>query len=149
MAGPLHSLRLPLYWSETDAAGIAHFSSIVKFCEWAEEDLYRRLFPGRFERVGEWGVVFPRVRVECDFKAPIYAHEIVRVDIVSVEVGRSSIAYRFEVWNETRGYLAAACRIVTVSVDRRTMRSVEVPGEVREALERLGAGRRGSGLEGG
>jgi acyl-CoA thioester hydrolase len=34
-------LRYRVYWSETDAAGIAHFTNILKIIEKAEEDLYR------------------------------------------------------------------------------------------------------------
>lgn len=135
----LHSLRFPLYWSETDAARIAHFSSIFKFCEWAEEDFHRRLFPESFHRVLEAPVIFPRVRAECDFYKPIYAHEMVRVDVVEAVIGRKSIAYTFEVYNETRGWLAARCRVVTVAVDPRTMRGVEVPEEVKKRLLEAGA----------
>jgi acyl-CoA thioester hydrolase len=33
--------RYRVYWSETDAAGIAHFTNILRIIEKAEEDLYR------------------------------------------------------------------------------------------------------------
>ena len=137
---PLHSLRGTVFWSETDSARIAHFSSFFKMCEWAEEDFYRRLVgDDRFHDILKQGVMFPRVRAECSFEYPLHVHDDYRVDIVDVVVGGKSVAYAFEVWNETHGRLSARCTIVTVAVDIGEFRAVDVPQDLREALLRAGA----------
>ncbi|MCE4604899.1 MAG: acyl-CoA thioesterase [Aeropyrum sp.] len=136
----IHSFRGTVFWSETDAARIAHFSTFFKLCEWAEEDFYRRVAGGEaFHDVLKRGVMFPRVRAECTYRYPLHVHDDFRVDIVDVVVGGKSITYRFEVWNETHGELSAECTIVTVAVDVERFEAVEVPGEFREALVRAGA----------
>ncbi len=128
--GVLFSYRGRVYWSDTDAAQIAHFSSIFRYCERAEEELV-------VSRLGGWrpgSIVFPRVRAECDFHRPLYPHDVFRVDIVEARVGRKSITYRFRVYNETRGWLAAEGSIVVVAFDPSKGEAVEVPEEIRRAL---------------
>ncbi len=129
--GPLHVYRGRVYWSDTDAAQIAHFTSILRYCERAEEELI-------VSRLGGWRpgtLVFPRVRVECDFKAPLHTHDCFRVEIVEARVGEKSIIYRFRVYNESRGWLSAEGSITVVAFDPRQGRAVEVPGELRRLLE--------------
>ncbi|MEB3861894.1 MAG: acyl-CoA thioesterase [Desulfurococcales archaeon] len=133
----IHSFKSRVYWSDTDAARIAHFSSIFRFCEMAEESLFN-------ERLGwRWspraGVMMPRVRAECDFHKPLHVHDEFRVDIVDILIGEKSITYRLEVHNETRGYKAATCSLVTVAVDPETIRPIPVPQDLRRRLLELGA----------
>lgn len=132
----LFSLEGRVYWSETDAAGLVHFSNILRYCERAEEEFMISLL-GR-----GWGPgspLFPRVHAECDYHSTLTPHERWRVDIVDVMIGRKSVEYRFEVYNLETNSLAAKCRIVAVAFDPGQGRAVEVPGELREALLRAGA----------
>ncbi|BAA79653.2 conserved hypothetical protein [Aeropyrum pernix K1] len=146
MPGAVHSLRGTVFWSETDAAQIAHFSTFFKICEWAEEDFFRRaLGDEAFHGVLESNVMFPRVRAECTYHYPLHVHDDFRVDIVDVVIGVKSITYTFKVWNETHSTLSAECRLVTVAVDPRGFKSVEVPGYIRERLLEAGARRAESG----
>ncbi len=137
---PLYSLEGRVYWSETDAAQIAHFTSILRYCERAEEEFMLSLFRGRWRR-GE--LIFPRVHVECDYYTPLAPHERWRVDIVSIRLGAKSIEYNFEVYNLDRGELAARGKIVAVAFDPRRGLAVEIPGEARKILLEAGAVEKG------
>ncbi len=132
---PIFSWRSRVYWSDTDTARIAHFSSIFRFCEMAEEEFTISI-------LGPWrpgSVMFPRVHAECDFQKPLHVHDKFRVDIVGVTIGGKSITWKFLIYNESRGYESAQCSIVTVAVDPETMRAVQVPEEVRRRLKAAGA----------
>jgi acyl-CoA thioester hydrolase len=133
---PIFSLEGRVYWSETDAARLVHFSNILRYCERAEEEFMISLV-GRGWRPGS--PLFPRVHVECDYYSTLAPHERWRVDIVDVIVGRKSIEYRFEVYNLENNSLAAKCSIVAVAFDPGKARAVEVPRELREALLKAGA----------
>jgi len=132
----LFSLEGRVYWSDTDAARLVHFSNILRYCERAEEEFMISLL-GRGWRPGS--PLFPRVHVECDYYSTLAPHERWRVDIVDVVIGRKSIEYAFEVYNLERGSLAAKCKIVAVAFDPARGAAVEVPKELREALIRAGA----------
>ncbi len=133
--GPIYAWRSRVYWSDTDTARIAHFSSIFRFCEMAEEEFV-------INTIGPWkpgSVMFPRVHAECDFHKPLHVHDLFRVEIVGVFIGGKSITWRFRVYNESRGYESAECTIVTVAVDPETLQAVWVPDEVRRRLIEAGA----------
>lgn len=135
----IYSYRSTAYWNETDAAGIVHFSNYFRYCERAEEEFFKKLlggFPGILSR---YSVIVPRVRAACDYYRPIFPHDDFRVDIVDLELGNKSIRYRFEIFNESRGFKAADCEVVIAIVDPSVMKSIEIPGPLRELLKSVGA----------
>jgi acyl-CoA thioester hydrolase len=141
----IYSYRSTAYWSETDAAGIVHFSNYFRYCERAEEEFFRKLLGGFPDILNRYGVIVPRVRASCDYHHPIYPHDDFRVDIVDIEIGNRSLKYRFEVFNESRAVKAADCEIVVAIVDPSVMKSIEIPSQLRELLKSVGARERGRG----
>jgi acyl-CoA thioester hydrolase len=122
----------PLEWMDTDAAGIWHHSTTIRFIEHAEHELHRRLgiddeLSGRT----------PRARLEVDFRRSVRFGDDVATSLVVDAVGGSSIAYRFTL--EVAGDVAAEGRIVTVLIDGDG-RPAAVPGPVRRALLEAGDG---------
>jgi 2-aminobenzoate-CoA ligase len=79
-------------WSDTDAYGQQHFTSILRWAEQAEFVLHERL--GIADLVSGH---CPRVHVSVDFRRGAYARQILEVDISVLEVGRTSVRYRFVV----------------------------------------------------
>ncbi len=138
---PVFSARYRVQWSETDAAGFVHFSNFLRYCERAEEDFLLGLgFRYRFIDGSSTPVMeFPRVRAGCEYRAPLRPGDMFRVDIVDVVLGNKSIAYRFEITNETLGKLSAVCEIVAVAYSLERGESVPVPRELRERLLAAGA----------
>ena len=134
----IYSLKGRVYWSETDAAQIAHFTSFLRYCEKTEEEFLlglglERSFPPR--------ILFPRVHVEIDYLVPLRVHDEYRVDLEEVELGRKSITWRYRIHNLTLGEPSADCTIVTVAFDPSTWTSIEIPRELREKiLEAAGRG---------
>ena len=74
-------------FSDTDAAGIVHFSTIFFWVEATEEALFRQLKLPFLRTEGTKLTGFPRVRVECDFLFPIYREDIVTVALSPNEIG--------------------------------------------------------------
>ncbi len=133
---PIYSLEGRVYWSESDAAHIAHFTSFFKYCEKTEEEfLFTGLSRLGIDFEGRLDIIFPRVHAECDYHAPLRVHDRYRVDIVGIEIGRSSIKWRYKIYNTSLGVLSAECRIVTVAFDPATGKPVEIPENIRKAFE--------------
>ena len=131
MEAPVYSLEGRVYWSETDAAQIAHFTTFLRYCEKTEEEFLISL-GGRPGFPPE--ILFPRVHVEIDYYAPLRVHDRYRVDLISVEPGRKSITWRYRIHNLDLQELSAECTIVTVAFDPKTWTSIEVPERLRKAL---------------
>lgn len=134
---PIYSYRARVYWSDSDPARIAHFTTIMRLCEKTEEEFIvgvLGLKPSEAE-----GIIFPRVRAECDFVNPLFVYDLARVDLVDIVIGRKSIRYDYQVYNESRNSLSAKCSITVVAYDVFKASSVEVPSNLKEALLKAGA----------
>lgn len=112
-------------WSDTDAAGHHHFTSILRWAEQAEFVLQERL--GIASLVSGY---CPRVHVSVDFRRPAYAREILEVDLSVAEVGRTSVRYAFVV----RGDGETVAEGVVAAVFMRDGRPTRWPEDVRRLL---------------
>jgi acyl-CoA thioesterase FadM len=112
-------------WSDTDAAGHHHFTSILRWAEQAEFVLQERL--GIADLVAGH---CPRVHLSVDFKRPAYAREVLAVDLAVAEVGRTSVRYAFVV----RGHGETVAEGVVAAVFMRDGRPMRWPEEVRRLL---------------
>jgi acyl-CoA thioesterase FadM len=128
-------------WSQTDAAGHHHWTSVLHWAEQAETVLHERL--GIAERT--FGRE-PRVHVSVDFTARLYFRDVVDVELAVQSVGATSARYALTVTRA--GEPAAHGTLVTVYVDPATGRPAPWPDDLRAALatggeqlpEVLGAG---------
>ncbi|MFJ9245037.1 acyl-CoA thioesterase [Streptomyces sp. NPDC101776] len=133
MSGPFAIHRTRLEWIDTDAAGIYHNTTVVRFAEAAEAELMRAYgVPGYFP-------VAPRVRYEVEFEASIRFGEEVETRVELIRLGRSSMTFGFEVWSDSedggRHRRAAHGSYVTVHVpDKETGSSAPWPTAWRTAL---------------
>ena len=91
---PVGVHRSRIEWIDTDAAGIYHNSTVVRFVEAAEASLMdQRGLHGYFP-------VAPRVHYEVDFEAPLFFGQEVCTVVELVRLGTASMGFRFEVWGE-------------------------------------------------
>jgi acyl-CoA thioester hydrolase len=133
MSGPFGVHRARVEWIDTDAAGIYHNTTVVRFAEAAEAELMRAYdIPGYFP-------VAPRVRYEVEFEASIRFGEEVETRVELIRLGRSSMTFGFEVWRNSAdgkpNCRAARGSYVTVHVpDNATGGSAPWPAAWRSAL---------------
>ena len=129
-------------FSETDMAGIVHFSNFFRYMERVEHAFFRSLEmsivdnPAQIsadERVG-----WPRVHASCDYMLPLKFEEEFRVELLVEEVRSKVVRYLIRFWKvdgglAAEGKLTAAC----VKKDRETgkMKAVSIPDRIREKLE--------------
>lgn len=112
---------------DTDAAGIYHYSTVLRLSEAAEAVLHTEL--------GIADITFggtPRVRIEFDFHTPVRFNDEVATAITVAAVGRSSITYDITITRVNEPI--ATGRIVAVFIDRESGRSQPWPDHVRAAL---------------
>jgi 4-hydroxybenzoyl-CoA thioesterase/acyl-CoA thioester hydrolase len=133
MAGGFRYTRR-VQFSETDLAGIAHFSAYFRFMEEAEHALWRAagLSIGKAEETGGW----PRVAAAFVYKSPLRFEDEFDVAVTLTAVTRRSIQYGFTVTSGGTlvgtGSLTAVC---TRKADGR-MHAVDVPPDVVARLRR-------------
>jgi acyl-CoA thioester hydrolase len=125
--------RRRVQFSETDLAGIAHFSAFFRFMEEAEHALWRAagLSIGAADETGGW----PRVSAAFEFKSPLRFEDEFEVTVYLTEITRRSIRYSFTIMRDEvlvgTGTMAAVC----TRKENGRLRAIEIPAEVSERLQ--------------
>lgn len=125
--GPGAAIKRVVEWPDTDAAGHYHHSTVLRWVEAAEAELY-----AQHDLLGLFGVV-PRVHLEVNHRARLWFMEEVEIVLDVERLGRSSITFAFTVHRE--GELAVDGSMTAVHIDQAAGKSVPWPDEVRAVLK--------------
>jgi len=124
-------------FTDTDAAGIIHFSTYFRWMEITEHAFFRSRglsvwseFDGR--RLG-----WPRVHASCDFKLPVRFEDEVEARLVLRERGDKALTFEIAFHRLTDQAEIGRGRLTTVCVEQvaGTMRAVTIPSFITERLE--------------
>jgi len=91
-----HTITRRVEFSETDMAGIVHFSQFFRYMEAAEHDLFRSLGHSIVTDIDGVHFGWPRVRAECDYTAPLRFEDEVEVRVLIREMRPKAILLDFE-----------------------------------------------------
>jgi acyl-CoA thioester hydrolase len=133
------SIEQRVAFSQTDAAGLIHFSTYFIFMEAAEATLFRELGLQLLQS-GEGEVPtrgFPRVDCQCRFRRPVHFDEMVRIELSLEATDAGRIHYRFVFFNEA-GKRCATGSMTTAAATRTKqgeLSAASIPKDVQERLE--------------
>ena len=116
-------------WVDTDAGGHYHNQAVIRWTEAAEAELHRNL--GIAART--FGST-PRVRIEFDFRQPLWFLDVAEIELTVDHVGRSSCRCAVVIRNP-QGETAAEGSYVVAYVPSSGAGAVPWPDDIRAALE--------------
>ncbi len=90
-------VRRKVEFSDTDMAGIVHFSRLIVFMENAEHAFLESIGASAAMRCDGREIGWPRVAVACEFVSPARFNEVVDIHVRVLRKGRTSITYGFEI----------------------------------------------------
>jgi YbgC/YbaW family acyl-CoA thioester hydrolase len=127
-------------FSETDMAGIVHYSNFFRYMESAEHAFFRHLgFSVVMDHV-EPPLGWPRVHASCDYRQPLRFEDEVEIHLLVSEKKSKSLGYlfKFRKLNASppievaRGSLTVVC--VTKQADGR-MAATHIPKSFADKIE--------------
>jgi len=131
-------------FSDTDMAGIVHYSNFFRFMETAEHGFFRSLgftiAPRQFE-AGQAKVGWPRVHASCDYHQPLRFEDLVEIHLLIAEKKSKAITYqfRFRKLNDGDGKEVARGKVTVVCVgfDQASgaMKATNIPQEIASKIE--------------
>ncbi len=134
------TLQRRVEFSETDMAGIVHYSNFFRYMEAAEHAFFRSIglsiAPGGADSVG-----WPRVHADCDFRKPLRFEDTVEIELLVREKRERSLVYTVifrkanadPVHEVARGSLAVAC--IRKDPVTGTMTSIPIPADIADRIE--------------
>jgi 1,4-dihydroxy-2-naphthoyl-CoA hydrolase len=121
---------------EGDQAGIVFFARFFEYCHAVFEDMLAEAVGGIEELLRRgWGL--PLAHAECDYQRPVRVGERLRVRLEIDRLGERSITFRYAI-TSADGAPCATVKLVHVFVERPSFASAPIPGELTDALRRLG-----------
>jgi len=127
-------------WGDVDAANIIFYGSYIRFFEIAETELFRAVGMPYGKIFDELDIWLPRVHLECDFHRAAQMDDLLEVSVYVGRIGTTSLRLNFEVRRKTEDGtiekdLMATAHFVLVSTDRKDLKPLPVPEQLRRALE--------------
>jgi acyl-CoA thioester hydrolase len=125
-------------FSDTDMAGIMHFSNFFKFMETAEHAFFRSL--GHSVELSRSGLnlCLPRGHAECDYLAPLRFEDEVRIHLLVEKKGARSLTYLFRFHCLNRRREVARGRLTVVCAARcrdGTLMAVPLPQQIARRIQ--------------
>jgi len=121
------TIKRRLEWIDSDAAGIWHHSTVIRWAEDAEAELHRQL--GIVART--FGAT-PRVNIDFNFGAPLRFDDEVNITLSVASMGKTSITYKVSV--DRDGETLAAGKMVAVLIDPTSGAKKPWPDDMRRLL---------------
>ena len=127
-------LRRRVAFSETDAAGIVHFSNYFRYFEDAEHELWRQaglsIHPERSD------IGWPRVSASCDYHRPLRFEQEFDISVIIAEMSKRTIRYKGTITRNGERVATANWKIACIAIQADgSMRSTEIPASILERLD--------------
>jgi acyl-CoA thioester hydrolase len=127
-------------FSETDMAGIMHFSNFFRFMETAEHAFLRSLGFSVVLSKLDPGLCLPRVHASCDYKSPLRFEDEVDIHLLVARKSRRTLGYHFRFsCGKGRARREVAHGVLTVVCASRqpdgTLKAAPLPAALADKIE--------------
>ena len=128
------SITRRVQFSETDLAGIVHFSNFFKMMEEVEHAFFRSVGLSVSMQHDDIHVGWPRVSASCEFFGPVKFEEEIELKMRLTRVGEKSLSYEVEFLAGGKRVALGKTTSVCCAVDRGMMQSISIPAAIRAKL---------------
>ena len=132
-------------FSETDMAGIVHYSNFFRYMESAEHAFFRALGFSIVTTATDPPVGWPRVHASCDYRQPLRFEDEVEIHMLVCEKKAKSLSYlfKFRKVNGPSTVEVARGKLTVVCVTRDAqgkMSAAAIPEAIAAQIEVAAAG---------
>ncbi|VAX42166.1 4-hydroxybenzoyl-CoA thioesterase family active site [hydrothermal vent metagenome] len=136
MSSTFTTTRL-VQFSETDMAGIVHFSCFYKYMEEAEHEFFRSLGLSIMLKQNDGSIIgWPRVSAKCSFKAPARYEDLLEIRLNIERIGVKSLTLQYDFWRDdtliAQGTMKTVCCLFQHD---KEMQSIEIPATYQKKFE--------------
>ena len=127
-------------FSETDMAGLVHFSNYFRYMETAERDFFGFIGLDLISSKAGELLGWPRVRAECKFAAPLRFGDTIEIHLAVKAIKERSIDYQFRIFSKKEDgnrIQAAKAHITTVFTrlnEKGELQSINIPPEIHSRI---------------
>ena len=128
--------RRQIEFSDTDMAGIVHFSRFFVFMETAEHEFLRSLGTSAATKWQGHDIGWPRLSATCEYLKPVKFEDKLDIHLRILKKGRTTMTYEFEFGKDdvdvARGEMHTVCCICGPGM---TLRPISIPEPIAAQLD--------------
>ena len=135
-----YTTRRRIEFSDTDMAGIVHFSRFFVFMESAEHEFLNSLGTSVHTDIDGDHIGWPRLAANCEFLRPVRFEDWLDITVLVARKGTKSVTY--EVHFEHEGKAVAKGRITSVCCviePGQRPRSIRIPAQIGDLISQCPA----------
>ncbi len=122
-----------VYYSDTDHGGVVYYANYLKWFEIGRTEILREngFDYADFEKKS---LIAPVVEVHCNYKSPASYNDMIIIKTSVESIGNTSIKFHYEIIRKKDKKLIAEGHTVNVLVDKKTMKPIRLPDDLRKVL---------------
>ncbi|MCJ8330339.1 MAG: acyl-CoA thioesterase [Lentisphaeria bacterium] len=125
-------------FSDTDAAGVVHFTKILNYVEIAEHEMFRSHGHSVLMQINDSSQIgWPRMHVDCDYKLPLQFEDEFSIEIEIAELKEKLMSYQFKVLKNERISAQGTMTIACVIKKGGHIKAIEIPQEIRAFIDSI------------
>lgn len=130
----MHKVEHRVIYADTDAGQVVYYANYFRWFENGRRELFRSLKID-YKDLDKRGIIIPVVEAHCNYCHPARYDDIVVVQTKISEVKEKSVKFEHKVLRKKGGKLLATGYTINVFVDRKKMKSVKIPNDIRKKIK--------------
>src|SRR3989338_5098950 len=129
-----NKIEVRVYYADTDHEGVVYYANYLKWFEIGRTEILRQ-YGYDYSDIEKKNLIVHVVEVKCSYKQSAKYNDVIIVNTTIGNIGNSSIRFNYEIIRKSDNELLAEGHTINVFVDRKTMKSIKIPEELRKALQ--------------
>jgi YbgC/YbaW family acyl-CoA thioester hydrolase len=121
-------------FSETDMAGIMHFSNYFRLMEEVEHAFFRSIGMSVVMQHDGMHIGWPRVSAGCEYFGPVRFEEVLDLNLRVARVGEKSFSFEVDFMLAVRRVALGKITSVCCQIEDAGMKSIPIPAALREKI---------------
>jgi len=119
----VHTLRLRIYYEDTDCGGVVYYANYLKYCERARTE-FLEAQGVHMKELMEEGIFFVVVEAALKYRSPGRYGDILAIETTVEQAGPASITFRHEIKRDATGerLVDASVRLGCVNQQMKPLR---------------------------
>jgi len=130
----MHRIEHRVIYGDTDAGQVVYYANYFRWFESGRREIMRSLGINYLE-LEKMGVITPVVEAHCNYFHPARYDDMVVVETKIAEIKDKSIRFEHRILRKKDRKLLAAGYTINVFVDRKKMKSMKIPDDIRKKLK--------------
>lgn len=130
----MHKTEHRVIYGDTDAGQVVYYANYFRWFESGRREIFRSLKID-YNALDKKGFITPVVEAHCTYFHPARHDDVVVVETRISEIKEKSIKFDYKILRKKDKKLLAAGYTVNVFVDKKKMKSVNIPNDIRKRLK--------------